>query len=317
MKSLKYLFFLLLFSTYCPANAGSAIGLTTGGLDYSAMQSKILNYENQFSQQKTDFITTKNQILSCSEVEIVSIPIAAAIIDKNITTMNNIEKDSTYIIFNYIFYTAVNAFNDSLELKYPEILQKIDKGINDPEIKEFKKCLDLCGLSLLNSEGSYYVDEKYDYYFDLFKGKVSPALNEYLKIRSKELRQGYSEDADLLIGFDDLYDRVVTWEDFMIQYPDFILMKDAEFNYTSYLSTLITGTDNSETFDSETQNLYPGIKRLYEKIISHKDGKKSTKVISDYYELLKKNNFKQPDNLDLFLKANNLTSMVGVQPETR
>ena len=269
------------------------------------------------AQFKTDFITTKSLILSCNEVEIVSIPIAASIIDKSIISFNNTEKDSTYIIFNYMFYTAVNAFNDSLELNYPDILQKIDKGINDPEIKEFKKCLDLCGLSLLNSEGSYYVDEKYDYTYDLFKGKVSPALNEYLKIRSKELKQGYSEDADLLIGFDDLYERVVTWEDFINEYPDFILLKDAEFNYSSYLSTLITGTDNSETFDSETQDLYPGIKRLYEKIISHKDGKKSTKVISDYYELLKRNDFKQPDNLDLFLKANNLTSMVGVQPETR
>jgi len=317
MKSLKYLLFLLTVSTFSSVSAGSEIGLTSESLDYGIMQSKILNYENKIAQQKTDFISTKNQILSCNEVEIVSIPIAAAIIEKSITSLNNFEKDSTYIFFNYIFYTSVNALNDSLELKYPDILQKIDKGINDPEIKEFKKCLDLCGLSLLNSEGSYYVDEKYDYYYDLFKGKVSPALNDYLKIRSKELKQGYSEDADLLIGFDDLYERVVTWEDFMSQYPDFILMKDAEFNYTSYLSTLITGTDNSETFDSETQNLYPGIKRLYEKIISHKDGKKSTKVISDYFDLLKRNNFKQPDNLDLFLKANNLTSMVGVQPETR
>ena len=317
MKSLKHLFFLLAVSSYSYANAGSVIGFTTEGLDYSAIQSKIQNYKIKNEQQKTDFSSVKNEMLSCSEFDIVSIPIAEKIIEKSIVTMNPVEQDSTYIIFNYIFYTAVNAFNDSLELKYPDILEKFEKGTTDQKTREFKKCLDLCGLSLLNSEGSYYVDEKDDYYYDLFKGKVSPALNEYLKIRNKEIKQGYSEDADLLIGFDDLYERVVTWEDFMAQYPDFFLLKDAEFNYTSYLSTLITGTDNSETFDSETQNLYPGIKKLYEKIISHKDGKKSTKVISDYYELLKRNEFKQPDNLDLFLKANNLISMVGVQPETR
>lgn len=317
MKSLKHLLFLFAVSSYSYANAGSVIGFTTEGLDYSTLQSKIQNYESKNAQQKTDFNTVKNQILSNSEIDIVSIPITAKIIDKSIIKMNNAEKDSTYIIFNYIFYTAVNAFNDSLELKYPQLLEKFEKGLNDQSTREFKKCLDLCGLSLLSSEGSYYVDEKDDYYYDLFKGKVTPALNEYLKIRNKEIKQGYSDDADLLIGFDDLYERVVTWEDFMTQYPDFFLLKDAEFNYTSYLSTLITGTDNSETFDSETQNLYPGIKRLYEKIISHNDGKKSTKVISDYYELLKRNDFKQPDNLDLFLRANNLISMVGVQPETR
>jgi len=317
MKSLKHLFLLLAVSSYSYASAGAGFGFTTEGLDYSAIQSKIQNYESKNAQQKTDFNTIKNQMLSCSEVDIVSIPIMAKIIDKSIITMNRADQDSTYIIFNYIFYTSVNAFNDSLEIRYPDILEKMEKGTNDQATKEFKKCLELCGLSLLNSEGSYYVDEKDDYYYDLFKGKVSPALTEYLKIRNKEIKQGYSEDADLLIGFDDLYERVVNWEDFMTQNPDFFLLKDAEFNYTSYLSTLITGTDNSETFDSETQNLYPGIKKLYEKIISHKDGKKSTKVISDYYELLKRNEFKQPDNLDLFLKANNLISMVGVQPETR
>jgi len=293
MKSLKHLFLLLAVSSYSYASAGAGFGFTTEGLDYSAIQSKIQNYESKNAQQKTDFNTIKNQMLSCSEVDIVSIPIMAKIIDKSIITMNRADQDSTYIIFNYIFYTSVNAFNDSLEIRYPDILEKMEKGTNDQATKEFKKCLELCGLSLLNSEGSYYVDEKDDYYYDLFKGKVSPALTEYLKIRNKEIKQGYSED------------------------PDFFLLKDAEFNYTSYLSTLITGTDNSETFDSETQNLYPGIKKLYEKIISHNDGKKSTKVISDYYELLKRNEFKQPDNLDLFLKANNLISMVGVQPETR
>ena len=317
MKSLKHLFFLLAVSSYSYANAGTGIGFTTEELDYSTIQSKIQDYESKNLQQKKDFNTVKNQILSCSENDIVSIPIMAKIIDKSIITMNQVDQDSTYTIFNYIFYTAVNAFNDSLEIKYPDILEKMEKGTTDQTTREFKKCLDLCGLSLLNSEGSYYVDEKDDYYFDLFKGKVSPILTEYLKIRNKEIKQGYSEDADLLIGFDDLYDRVVTWEDFITQNPGFFLIKDAEFNYTSYLSTLITGTDNSETFDSETQNLYPGIKRLYEKIISHKDGKKSTKVISDYYELLKRNDFKQPDNFDMFLKANNLISMVGVQPETR
>ena len=122
MKSLKHLFLLLAVSSYSYASAGAGFGFTTEGLDYSAIQSKIQNYESKNAQQKTDFNTIKNQMLSCSEVDIVSIPIMAKIIDKSIITMNQVDQDSTYTIFNYIFYTAVNAFNDSLELKYPEIL---------------------------------------------------------------------------------------------------------------------------------------------------------------------------------------------------
>ena len=42
-----------------------------------------------------------------------------------------------------------------------------------------------------------------------------------------------------------------------------------------------------------------------------------TKIIISYYSFLSKNNFKEPENIDKFLKENNLSSMLAVQPFLR
>jgi hypothetical protein len=75
--------------------------------------------------------------------------------------------------------------------------------------------------------------------------------------------------------------------------------------------------DNTPVFDYESQKLLPEVKKLYEKIIAQNDSRKSSKIISDYYGILKTNNFKQPEDIDKFLEEKGLFSMSGIQPDTR
>jgi len=287
------------------------------GFNMANIQRKIKEYESNFTPPNGDMKLFDKQVSGYQDLGVLSIPVTESLINKYINTFSESDKDSVFALFNQVFYSQVNIFNDSLESKYSTILHKIDKNKVDAEVTEFKKCLDLCGMSLLNSEGDYYVDAKYDYYYDLFKDRVSPALNEYLKIRKKELKEGFTEDAELLISFNELYERVVTWENFNTRYPDFFIKDDTRFYYSSYLSTLITGLDNSQLFDTETEKLLPELNKLYLKIIFRNETLKSTKVIKDYYELLRSNNFKMPEKIDSFLKENDLFLMLGVQPETR
>ena len=277
----------------------------------------IKELDDSFTPPNGDFTSFEKQVSEFVHLGIFSIPVTENLVNKYLDTFSEPYRDSVFVLFNNVFYSAVNDFNDSLDTKYYSLLHKIDKKIADPEINEFKKCLDMCGLTLFTSEGTYYVDATYDYYSEIFKDRVSPALNDFLVIRKKELKEGFSEDAGLLISINQLYDRVVDWDNFNSTYPDFYNKKDAQYYYCSYLSTLLTGLDNSPAFDSETGQLIPELKRLYLKVISRNDSLKSTQVIKDYYELLKKSDFKEPENLDQFLKVNELFSMIGVQPETR
>jgi len=314
-KTFSILFLLsIIASVHAELNPGNT---PDNGFNRSNIQQIIKEYDDSFTSPKGDFKSFEKQISGLVHIGIYSIPVTENLINKYLDTFSEPDRDSVYVMFDYVFYQAVNEFNDSLDLKYSTLLHKIENKIADPEINEFKKALDMCGLTLLVSEGDYYVDARYDYFSELFKDRVSPALNDYLQIRRKELKEGFSEDAGLLISFNQLYERVVTWENFNTKYPDFFDKTDSQFYYKSYLSTLITGLDNSQPFDDKTGELIPELKRLYQKIISRDDSLNSTRVIKDYYGFLKASDFKEPKNLDKFLKVNDLYSMIGVQPETR
>ena len=287
------------------------------GLNYEFMKSKIKERISNSNQITCDFKTIKKHTMDDMHLGIVAIPIAENRIKKCIGLMPESDKDSLYVLFNEVFYTTANALTDSLETKYKSVINKIRNNLHDSEVNQFISCLDLCGIDLLVSEGIYYLDVKYDYFYHLFKGKVSPALDDFLEIRSREMKQGYSEDAGLLISFNELYGRVVNWENFMSQYPKFFMSDVAENYYTGYLSTFLSGMDNSPTFDREQDKLSPSVKKLYETIIARNDSKRSTKVISEFYALLETTGFKMPENLDQFLKDRGLYTMLGVQPDTR
>lgn len=279
---------------------------------------ELIEESNRSSKYCTcDFKTIKEKVISIENNGIESINQFESIIKDCLDSLTESENDSVYLLFIENFYKAVNIFNNSIEKKHSSILKKLENNIEDNETKEFINSLNNCGLELFMTEGMYYVDVKFDYFEKLFLGKVSSALNEFLKIRSVELKQGFSEDAILLISFNELYERVITWEKFINANPNFLLKKQAQFYYESYLSTFLTGMDNSRTFDIETKEILPEIKKLYEQIIEQKDSLKSTIIIIDYYALLKTNGFKQPSNIKEFLNENGLYSMLGMQPELR
>ena len=103
-----------------------------------------------------------------------------------------------------------------------------------------------------------------------------------------------------------MYQRVIIWEDFIEKHPDFFLKDEARSFYILYLSTIITGMDNSPLFDWDTRQILPEIKSLYENIVAQKNLRKSTEIIVDYYRLLQLNNFEQLNDVYHFLEAHNL-----------
>ncbi len=166
------------------------------------------------------------------------------------------------------------------------------------------------------SEGTYYLDVKANYFSGIFSGKVSDALSEYLNLRSRELNEGFSEDAGLRISFKSDYERVLGWEAFLTKYPSSPLIGQAKYYFETYLETLLTGMDNSRVFD-ENETLIPEIKDLYESIVESDSKGKSTQIIKAYYNLLRQNKFKHSESLDKYLKEQGLNSMLGIQPHTR
>ena len=151
---------------------------------------------------------------------------------------------------------------------------------------------------------------------DGFKYKT---IHEIAEIALEKTKHCFSDCriSDKLISYDDLYNRIVVWEDFINSHQDFFLNKTAVKFFQHYLSVLLTGMDNTPAFSRENGVLNSELKSLYEKVINIADLRESTDIITEYYNLLKANQFKQPKEMNSFLERHDLYSMKAVQPLLR
>jgi hypothetical protein len=224
-------------------------------------------------------------------------------------------RDSAFVEFRSLFYNVINNYSE-IFWNNAELMKKVNEKLNDdPMVKTFKTNLDNNGLRLSITEGSYYIDEKPDYLINNFKSYVSPGVNEFLKIRSSELIEGFSEDAALLIPFRELGGRIITWQNYINKYPSTPLLAEAKFSYHLYLNTFLSGLDNSPIAKDDI--LLPEVKEVYSEFINKYRDTESGKIVEKFYNLLSGNNFRLPEDLDDFYKENQIESMTGMQPPTR
>ncbi len=272
---------------------------------------------NLLLNTKGDLNSFSKYVSRLDNHDVASIPFMLDYI-KTCLPSNNIGlQDSAFLIFSEKFFSVANILTDNLDSVYRGVLVDIEKDSQAVAAKNFKGNLAQCGLGVFSTEGIYYADVQFDYFYNNFKGRVSDATTAFLELRKDEMLQGFSEDAAMLISFEDLYKRVKNWENFLNTYPNSLHQQEANNFYATYLETLMTGMDNSRVFDLETNTLLPEMKLLYEKIISEKPGSKTSKIISGYYELLVRENFKQSSQIDSFLNQNQLNTMLAVEPQNR
>ncbi len=312
----------LTFLFACDSNKSSNISdkdtyATTDYLLEDNSISKLLTSNHQqLISQTGDFKSFKIYLDKLDNDSATSIPFALDYINTCISS-GNIDRDSIFLLFNVKFYAIANRLSNSLDTKYKFLIDQLDKDSNTVELKYFKNNLQSCGLDIFSSEGMYYLDVEPNFFYNNFKGRVSDGVKEYLNIRKDELKQEFSEDAGMLISFEDLYLRVKRWEIFINKYPNTVYYGEANSYYITYLETLMTGMDNSRVFDFDNNSLLPEIKTLYEKIKNETPESQTTKVISSYYDFLARHDFKENDSIDIFLKNKNLSTMLAIQPHTR
>ena len=224
-------------------------------------------------------------------------------------------KDSAFIEFRSFYYDVINNYYETL-LNNQELVNKLnDQKNDDPQVQQLKIALNQNGLRLSKTEGGYYIDEKPDYLYNNFNNFVSRDINEFLLIRSKELEEGFSEDAKLLISFKLLGDRIIAWENYLDKYPSSPLSAEAKFSYHLYLNTFITGLDNSPVANEDI--LLPEMKNVYLDYINRNNNSESGKIVEKFYTIISNNNFHLSSAPDDFYNENQIESMKGMEPPTR
>ena len=137
-----------------------------------------------------------------------------------------------------------NIYNEDSEYYFTEKDWKtVNKFLNNYDLKIF----DL-------AETEVRIMEVPNYYYNIFKDYVTDDYREYLEITYKENKESYYTDGSILVPYDKIADRLLTWENFLKKYPNSDLAEIANEKCNIYRRIYILGSDNSPTREGGWEN---------------------------------------------------------------
>ena len=137
-----------------------------------------------------------------------------------------------------------NIYNEDSEYYFTEKDWKTaNKFLNNYDLKIF----DL-------AETEVRIIEVPNYYYNIFKDYVTGDYREYLEITYKENEDPYFTDGSILVSYDKIADRLLTWENFLKKYPNSNLAEIANEKCNIYRRIYILGSDNSPTREGGWEN---------------------------------------------------------------
>jgi len=227
------------------------------------------------------------------------------------------ERDAAFMAFRSFYYDVLDRYesNFSKDEKIQAVLWDEKKGKSERE--KLKKSLSEAGMTLLSSEGTYYIGEDNGFLVNQFAAQLSPGLREFLTMRSREMKKGFTEDAGLLITWNELADRIAAWDRYLKKYGDSPAAGQAGYYGNLYLAVFLTGIDNSRVFSMEKGALDPAVQKAYDYYLKTYGDTKSAAIIAEYYTILKKNGLKESQQSKALLKKYKLIPMTGIQPPVR
>ena len=137
-----------------------------------------------------------------------------------------------------------NIYNEDSEYYFTEKDWKTaNKFLNNYDLKIF----DL-------AEVEVRIMEVPNYYYNIFKDYVTDDYREYLEITYKENEEPYFTDGSILVSYDKIVDRLLTWENFLKKYPNSDLAEIANEKCNIYRRVYILGSDNAPTREGGWEN---------------------------------------------------------------
>ena len=128
-------------------------------------------------------------------------------------------------------------------------------NLTEKEWKLVNNFLNNYDLELIDlSEGDVMIREIPNYYYNIFKDYVTDDYREYLEITYNENEESSYTDGSLLVPYDKMADRLLTWENFLKKYPNSDLAEIANEKCNIYRMIYILGSDNSPTREGGWEN---------------------------------------------------------------
>lgn len=154
-------------------------------------------------------------------------------------------------------HQRVHTYVDKLNKQYANFLENYDDPKNwqnmasepsEPrvpvgEMKQFIDALAQANLTLVDSGmGVMAIQEIPDYYQNLFTGKASPDVDNYIRLQAQERAPKPTED-NVVVQWKHLSERVSAWEHFLQQHPNSAYQAEAKAKFNEYADLFLFGNE--------------------------------------------------------------------------
>ncbi|MBI1722568.1 MAG: PD40 domain-containing protein [Gemmatimonadetes bacterium] len=212
--------------------------------------------------------------------------------------------DSAFVAFHSSFAARVPYWGEDFE----NWLQS-DSAAYDSTQRYFSSR----GMVLRSAEGEFWVTEDPDFLVRRLGAYLTRPMRRYLEIRGQE-KYGYEADGGLYISWDELADRIVTWEEFLEANPGFArwdsLWNEAQGWYARYLSAYVSGLENTPLFDGRpplgpygTGTLDRDVRASYERLVARHGGTQSARFVRGLLDVLGRSGYMEGPEREEYLQA--------------
>ena len=195
-----------------------------------------------------------------------------------------------------LLFRNLRHYHNQLTKIYIESVEKKLNEVEYPrslkEAKKYKAQLNKVGLGIHQNEGYYYAIADSAWFLQEFGTFLSDDWKKYLKQCEHEEKNQFTDDAAVMISWEALRERVVFWENFLDEYPDFLEKSTAKEYLSRYAYTYLRGSGNSPIYDWDTKNFRSDIGKSYENFIKLNGESKYYDIVKSQYTLIKDNDYK-------------------------
>ncbi len=166
-------------------------------------------------------------------------------------------------------------------------------SINNESFREVLADIQRNGYKIETAEGSSFPVIDYSIY-ENFSWMLPEDLKSYFSLMAVESGKKPASDGGLVIGWDDVLNRAIAQEQFILKYGHSQKLNDAKKLYWKYINFIFDGSSlpNAEHFAYDTKTLEPRLKESLVKAAARNGDSPLEKTISEYLEILKKNKYK-------------------------
>ncbi len=150
------------------------------------------------------------------------------------------------------------------------------------------------GLTLGQLRAKTYVDKNRDYIEKNFYSLLTQPMVKYLELLNRDNKEGFTEDGGMVIKPITLVDRIIRWERFNEENPNFIFRKDLAYLSHTYVRVIITGQDNTPLYwynENGGIKINEYFKEAYDYLLKTYPDSKATKLLTPYYTALTLSDF--------------------------